>query len=101
MSGIAGFISRIPCEQVERELLCTGEALHQENFCGIGTWVEESLRVCVGWIVQRGFIFDGVSLRNSSREVSAGHTLNESGWRKWFAATSRVTGPPPPKSRWC
>jgi len=69
MPGIVGFISRMPREQAERELLRMVEVLHHENFYVTGTWVEESLGVYVGWIARKDSFSDGMPLRNERGDV--------------------------------
>jgi asparagine synthase (glutamine-hydrolysing) len=69
MPGIVGFISRMPREQAERELLRMIEALCHEDFYVTGTWIEESLGVYVGWIARKGSLSDNMPLRNERGDV--------------------------------
>src|ERR1700693_3706415 len=69
MPGIVGFISRMPRERAERELLQMVASLHHENFYVTGTWVEESLGVYVGWIARKDSFSDGMPLRNERGDV--------------------------------
>jgi asparagine synthase (glutamine-hydrolysing) len=45
------------------------EALRHESFYGTGTWVDESLRVYVGWTVRRNSFADGMPLCNERGDV--------------------------------
>jgi len=70
MPGIVGFITRMPRDWAERQLLQMVKALHHENFYVTGTWVEESLGVYVGWVARRDSFCDGMPLRNQRGDVA-------------------------------
>src|SRR5215469_12467422 len=69
MPGIVGFISRMPREQAERELLRMVETLRHESFYVTGIWVEESMGVYVGWVVRKNSFSDDMPLRNEREDV--------------------------------
>lgn len=69
MPGIVGFISRMPRERAERELVEMVEALRHENFYVTGMWVEESLGVYVGWVARKDSFCDGMPLQNERGDV--------------------------------
>src|SRR5215468_10929539 len=53
MPGIVGLITRLPRERAVPELLRMIEALRHEPFYEVGTWIDESLGVYVGWTVRK------------------------------------------------
>jgi asparagine synthase (glutamine-hydrolysing) len=69
MPGIVGLITRMPCEQAERELLQMLETLRHEALYVTGTWVAESLGVYVGWVARKNSFSDGMPLRNERGDV--------------------------------
>src|SRR5712692_1046477 len=69
MPGIVGLISKMPRERAERELARMVEALRDEVFYETGTWLNESLGVYVGWVVQKSSFSDGMPLRNERGDV--------------------------------
>jgi asparagine synthase (glutamine-hydrolysing) len=69
MPGIVGFISRMPREQADRELLRMVKSLHHENFYVTGTWVDESLGVYAGWIARKDSFSDDMPLGNERGDV--------------------------------
>ena len=69
MPGIVGLLTKMPRKRAEAELLRMVESLRHENFYVTGTWVDESLGVYVGWIVQKESFSDGMPLRNERGEV--------------------------------
>jgi len=69
MPGIVGLISKMPRERAERELARMVEALRHEPFYETGTWLNESLGVYVGWVVQKNSFSDGMPLRNERGDV--------------------------------
>jgi asparagine synthase (glutamine-hydrolysing) len=69
MTGIVGFLSSMPRERGERELLQMVTCLRHEKFYVTGTWVDESLGVYVGWIARRDSFSGGMPLRNEQGNV--------------------------------
>jgi asparagine synthase (glutamine-hydrolysing) len=69
MPGIVGFISRMPREEGERELLKMVAALRHEEFYVAGTWVEELLGLYVGWVVRKDSFSDGMPLQSERGDV--------------------------------
>lgn len=69
MPGIVGLVTSMPRERAERELFQMVGALRHEDFYVMGTWVEESLGVYVGWVAREGSFCDGMPLRNERGEV--------------------------------
>src|SRR5712691_7711828 len=69
MPGIVGLISKMPRERAERELARMVEALRHEPFYETGKWLNESLGVYVGWVVQKNSFSDGMPLRNERGDV--------------------------------
>src|SRR5712691_6290724 len=69
MPGIVGLLTRMPRARAQLELLRMVEALRHENFYLTGTWVDESLGVYVGWIVQKDSFSDGMPLWNEREDV--------------------------------
>lgn len=66
MPGIAGLVTKLPRERAEPQLLLMVEALRHESFYRMGTWIDESLGVYVGWAARKGSFSDGMPLRNES-----------------------------------
>jgi len=64
MPGIVGLITRIPRERAEPQLLRMLATLRHESFYEVGTWVDESVGVYVGWSARRKSFSDGMPLRN-------------------------------------
>jgi asparagine synthase (glutamine-hydrolysing) len=54
----------MPRKRAERELLRMVHALRHESFYEVGTWIDESLGVYVGWCAQTGSFSDGMPLRS-------------------------------------
>lgn len=69
MPGIVGLITQMPRERAKRELLQMVDTLRHEDFYVMGTFVEESLGVYVGWVARKGSFCDGMPLRNEGRDV--------------------------------
>src|SRR6266571_75805 len=100
MPGIVGLVTRMPRELAEPELLRMVAALCHEPFYSIGTWVDESRGVYVGWIVRKDSFSDGMPLRNEEGDVvlvfsgeefpepGTAHRLKERGHRLDMAGPS-------------
>jgi asparagine synthase (glutamine-hydrolysing) len=69
MPGIVGLLTAKPREWAEPQLLRMVEALRHENFYVTGTWMDESLGIYVGWIVQKGSFSDGMPIWNERGDV--------------------------------
>jgi len=69
MPGIVGLISKIPRQRAERELADMVAALRHESFYRIGTWMDESLGVYVGWVAREKSFSDGMPLSNERGDV--------------------------------
>lgn len=69
MPGIVGLVTTMPRQRAERELLQMVESLCHESFYISGTWVDESLGVYVGWVVQKGSFSDPMPLHNEHGDV--------------------------------
>jgi len=70
MPGIVGLITQKPREQAERELFRMVEALRHEDFYVSGTWIDGSLGLYVGWVVQKDSFSDGMPLRNEKNDIT-------------------------------
>jgi asparagine synthase (glutamine-hydrolysing) len=70
MPGIVGLITRMPREQVVPRLEQMVETLLHEQFYIVGTWVEESLGVYVGWVARKGSVSDRMPLHNERVDVT-------------------------------
>ena len=64
MPGIVGLITKEPREHAERKLLQMVETIRHEPSYEVGTWVDESLGVYVGWAARKGSFSDGMPVRN-------------------------------------
>jgi asparagine synthase (glutamine-hydrolysing) len=69
MPGIVGLISRMPREQVERELRQMVEVMCHESFYVAGTWVDQSLGVYVGWVARKDSFCDRMPQRTERGDV--------------------------------
>src|SRR5579859_2958073 len=69
MPGIVGFISKMPREQAEQELLQMVETLRHEAFYVTGTWIDESLGVYVGWAARKNSFSHLMPVRNEGGDV--------------------------------
>jgi asparagine synthase (glutamine-hydrolysing) len=69
MPGIVGFITKMPREWAEPQLLQMVEALRHESCYETGTWIDESLGVYVGWAVRKNSFSDGMPLYNEGRDI--------------------------------
>src|ERR1035441_71770 len=54
MPGIVGLITKMPRAWAEPQLQRMVESLRHESFYEIGTWIDESLGVYVGWAARKG-----------------------------------------------
>lgn len=70
MPGIVGLITKMPRERAERELLRMAEALRHESFYVVGTWIDQSLGVYVGWAARNGSFSDGMPLCNEKGDTT-------------------------------
>ena len=70
MPGIVGFISKMPRERAEPELLKMVEALRHESSYATGTWIDEEQGVYVGWVARKDSFADGMPLRNERSDVT-------------------------------
>lgn len=70
MPGIVGLITKMPRQWAEPQLLKMVEALRHESFYEIGTWIDESQGVYVGWTAQKDSFSDGMPLHNETGEVT-------------------------------
>ena len=68
MPGIVGLITRRPRQWAEPQLLRMVAALRHEPFYRVGTWIDESLGVYVGWTAIEGSFADGMPLRDRQRD---------------------------------
>ena len=69
MPGIVGLISKKPREWAERELARMVAPMLHETFYVSGTWVDETLGVYLGWVVQENTFSAEMPLRNERNEV--------------------------------
>jgi asparagine synthase (glutamine-hydrolysing) len=69
MPGIVGLITKIPKEQAVRRLLRMVESLRHESFYTMGTWIDESSGVYVGWVARSGSFSEGMPLKNERGDV--------------------------------
>jgi asparagine synthase (glutamine-hydrolysing) len=67
--GIVGLITSRPPGEAERELQRMLRALQHEPFYRIGTCVDESLGVYVGWAIREPSLFDDMPLRRERGSV--------------------------------
>lgn len=70
MPGIAGLITRRQRQWAEPQLLRMVGAMRHEPFYRVGTWIDESLGIYVGWTVIEGSFADGMPLRDEKRDVA-------------------------------
>lgn len=70
MPGIVGFISKLPRERAEPQLLRMVETLRHEPSYVTGTWIDEELGVYVGWAARKGFFADVLPLRSERNDVN-------------------------------
>ena len=69
MPGIVGFITKMPREQAEPQLLRMVESIRHESCYRTGTWIDESLGVYLGWAARSGSFSDGMPLCNERGDV--------------------------------
>jgi len=69
MPGIVGLITKEPRERAERQLLRMVEAIRHESSYVVGTWIDESLGVYVGWAARQGSFSDGMPVRNERGDL--------------------------------
>jgi asparagine synthase (glutamine-hydrolysing) len=69
MPGIVGFMTMLPRQQVEAQLLRMVDALTHEPFYVSGTWIDESAGAYVGWIARKDSFCDGMPLQNERGDV--------------------------------
>lgn len=69
MPGIVGLITKMPREHAEPQLMRMVQTLRHEPFYVIGTWIDESLGLYVGWTGLMGSFPDRMPLANESGDV--------------------------------
>lgn len=69
MPGIVGLITKIPRVRAEQQLLRMVGTLRHEPSYVIGTWIEESLGVYVGWVARRNSFSEGMPLTNERNDM--------------------------------
>jgi asparagine synthase (glutamine-hydrolysing) len=69
MPGIVGFLTKMPREWAEPQLLWMVEALRHESFYVTGTWIDEPSGVYVGWAARKNSFSDGMPVRNERGDV--------------------------------
>jgi asparagine synthase (glutamine-hydrolysing) len=69
MPGIVGFISKMPRERAEPQLLQMVESIRHESCYRTGTWIDESLGVYLGWSARSGSFSEGMPLCNERGDV--------------------------------
>ena len=69
MPGIVGFITRMPREWAEPQLLRMVESLCHESFYATGVWIDESLGVYAGWAQRRGSFSAVMPVSNERGDV--------------------------------
>ena len=69
MPGIVALITQMPRESALPQLLRMVEVLRHESFYTMGTWIDESSGVYVGWVARKGSFSDGMPLRNEKGDV--------------------------------
>lgn len=62
-------ITKMPREQAERQLHSMIETLRHESFYESGTWIDETMRVYVGWVARKNSFCSGMPLRNQTGSV--------------------------------
>lgn len=69
MPGIVAIITQMPREWALPQLRRMVEVLHHESFYTMGTWIDESSGIYVGWVARKGSFSDGMPLRNERGDV--------------------------------
>ena len=62
MPGIVGLITEMPRAEAQQQLERMVALLRHESFYEIGTWIDESAGVYVGWSARKGSFSDGMPL---------------------------------------
>ena len=70
MPGIVGLITKVPRKSAEPQLHKMVQAICHEPFYTTGTWMDESLGVYVGWVIQKDSFADGQPLINEREDVT-------------------------------
>jgi asparagine synthase (glutamine-hydrolysing) len=60
--GIVGLITKMPRKWAEPQLARMVEALRHESFYEVGTWIDETLGLYVGWAALKNSFADGMPL---------------------------------------
>jgi asparagine synthase (glutamine-hydrolysing) len=69
MPGIVGLITKKPSEQAREELCQMVKAIWHEPFYTIGTWIDESLGIYVGWSAANNSLSSRMPLTNEKGDV--------------------------------
>jgi asparagine synthase (glutamine-hydrolysing) len=69
MPGIVGFITKMPREWAEPQLLRMVKSICHESFYVTGMWIDESLGVYAGWAQRRGSFSEGMPVSNEQGRV--------------------------------
>jgi asparagine synthase (glutamine-hydrolysing) len=69
MPGIVGLISSMPRNLAEQKLLQMVSAIRHEPFYSIGTWIDESVGVYVGWAALNQSFCDNMPIHNERGDV--------------------------------
>jgi asparagine synthase (glutamine-hydrolysing) len=70
MPGIVGFISKAPRERAELRLRSMVEAIRHESFYEVGTWIEESAGLYVGWAIPKNSFAGGMPVHNETGDIT-------------------------------
>lgn len=70
MPGIVGLITKRPRQWAEPQLLRMVAALRHEPFYRVGTWINESLGVYVGWTAIEGSFAEFMPLHDHKRDLT-------------------------------
>ncbi|HEY1648204.1 MAG TPA: hypothetical protein VGF96_09500 [Terracidiphilus sp.] len=70
MPGIVGLISRMPRERAVAQLDRMVRSLQHESFYELGTWIDESLGIYVGWAIRQGSFCGGLPITNEKQNVT-------------------------------
>jgi asparagine synthase (glutamine-hydrolysing) len=99
MPGIVGFITKMPREWAEPQLLRMVESLCHETFYVTGVWIDESLGVYAGWAERRGSFCEGMPVSNESGDIHllfSGEEFPEPGINRQLKERGHVIGPAAP-----
>src|SRR5258708_2422281 len=69
MPGIVGLVTKLPRVQAEAKLLRMVESLRHEAFYEVGTWINETLGVYVGWVARQGTFCSKMPVYNEGKSV--------------------------------